>query len=204
MCAHSLANCYPENDKTAGGWWCIAQPSKVRVTKQGQAWRRLIMVTRKKLALPEREPCSASRSRNMAAIKSRGNKSTEGRVLTIMKEHRCTGWRRHLAIYGTPDFAFPSIKLAIFVNGCFWHGCPKCFRLPKTNVEYWTQKIARNVSRDRKISRQLRRDGWSVMHIWEHSLRGSPSSVGKRILLSIQKRRLRFPTRMGACVDRQR
>lgn len=146
------------------------------------------MGTRKRSPLPGRELCSPARSRNMAAIKSRGNRTTECRVLQILKDLRCTGWRRHLPIPGKPDFAFPRIKLAIFVNGCFWHRCPQCFKLPATNIDYWTEKIRRNVSRDRRNSRLLRQQGWSVMHIWEHSLRNAPHTVAKRISRSIKSR----------------
>jgi DNA mismatch endonuclease (patch repair protein) len=147
------------------------------------------MVAKKKLSLPRITPCSPARSRNMSAIKSRGNRSTEAIVLRILKEQGCTGWRRHLPIHGTPDFAFPRLKLAIFVNGCFWHGCPKCFKMPLRNVEYWTEKIRRNVRRDRKNSRLLRAAGWSVMHIWEHSLRRSCPTVAKRISTFVQKKK---------------
>jgi DNA mismatch endonuclease (patch repair protein) len=138
---------------------------------------------------PPPKPSNLARSRNMAAIKSRGNKSTEVRVLKILKEIKAVGWRRHLALYGRPDFAFPRFKLAIFVNGCFWHGCPKCYVRPKTNSQYWTQKVGRNIARDRKNSRLLRAEGWSVMHIWEHSLKSDTSTVKNRISRTLKRRK---------------
>lgn len=91
--------------------------------------------------LPAFDPCSPARSRNMAAIKSRGNKTTEARMLAILKSIKVTGWRRHLDLHGRPDFAFPKIKLAIFVNGCFWHGCPKCFVMPKKMLSIGKRKL---------------------------------------------------------------
>jgi DNA mismatch endonuclease (patch repair protein) len=141
---------------------------------------------------PPEKPSDPLRSRNMAAIKSRGNKSTEVRVLGILREIKAVGWRRHLPLHGRPDFAFPRLKLAIFVNGCFWHGCPKCYVRPKTNAVYWVLKVGRNIARDRRSSRLLRADGWSVMHIWEHSLKGDTSTVKDRILRTIEKRKREF------------
>lgn len=146
------------------------------------------MVTKEPLHPPEK-PSDPLRSSNMAAIKSRGNKSTEVRVLRLLKEIKATGWRRHLTLPGRPDFAFPRLKLAIFVNGCFWHGCPKCYVEPKTNSRYWVRKIGRNIARDRRSSRLLRAEKWSVMHIWEHSLKGDTSQVRNRISRTIEKRR---------------
>lgn len=148
-------------------------------------------MARRQPPLPAREEeCDVIRSRNMAAIKSRGNLSTELQFLALLKSLGCTGWRRHIPIHGTPDFAFPKIKLAIFLDGCFWHGCPRCFKLPRSNVDYWARKIGRNVSRDRRNSRLLRAEGWSVLHVWEHALRGANDAVGKRVLRAIQKREL--------------
>lgn len=110
------------------------------------------------------------RSRNMAAIRSRGNATTEQRMAQILRSHHLTGWRRHAKLVGHPDFIFPQHKVAIFVDGCFWHGCPRCYQLPKSNRPYWEQKILTNVARDRRSARQLRAAGWRVLRIWEHSL----------------------------------
>lgn len=148
----------------------------------------VIRMIRRRTYLPQFLPCSAVRSGNMAAIKSRGNRSTETVVLGLLKKYKFTRWRRHLPIPGRPDFAFPDLKLAIFVDGCFWHACPRCFSMPQQNIEYWTEKIRRNIQRDRKNARLLRAKGWSVMHIWEHSLRRSPEKVGKRIAMFVKKK----------------
>jgi DNA mismatch endonuclease (patch repair protein) len=80
------------------------------------------------------------------------------------------GWRRHLPILGKPDFAFRKQKLAIFVDGCFWHGCPRCFRLPKQNRAFWKVKIEGNRKRDRLVNGRLRRLGWKVIRIRECQL----------------------------------
>lgn len=110
------------------------------------------------------------RSWIMAQVKSTGNKSTEQSLLAIFREHGITGWRRGYPLVGKPDFAFPRAKVAIFVDGCFWHGHPKKCRMPKTHRAYWEKKIARNVARDRRVTRTLQEKGWNVVRIWEDSI----------------------------------
>lgn len=112
----------------------------------------------------------AKRSWIMAQVKSSGGKSTEQRLVAILKAHRITGWRRNYPLPGKPDFVFPSSRVAVFVDGCFWHGHPTRCRLPATNREYWAAKIRRNVQRDRRSSRALRKKGWKVLRIWEHTV----------------------------------
>lgn len=113
---------------------------------------------------------SAARSATMRAVKSRGNASTEERMLQILRNAKITGWRRHLKMLGTPDFVFPQEQVAIMVHGCFWHGCPTHHRMPKENADYWAAKVVRNMKRDRLIKGRLRRAGWSVLTFWEHDL----------------------------------
>jgi DNA mismatch endonuclease (patch repair protein) len=123
----------------------------------------------------------AKRSRVMSRIRSRGNKDTELRLIAILRRYRVVGWRRGQKLIGNPDFVFRNEKVAVFVDGCFWHGCPRCYRAPTSNEGYWTTKHARNRLRDKKVSRGLRRLGWRVVRIWEHQLR-KPESALKRIL----------------------
>lgn len=114
---------------------------------------------------------SPERSRQMSLVRGKGNKSTELRMLTILREARITGWRRHLPIPGRPDFAFPKERLALFVDGCFWHGCPLCARrAPRNNASFWSDKINANKRRDRHVNRELRAQGWRVLRVWEHCL----------------------------------
>jgi DNA mismatch endonuclease (patch repair protein) len=108
-----------------------------------------------------------TRSRYMAAVKSTGNLSTEGRVVGILRRAGLSGWRRHLRLPGTPDFCWPKAGLAVFIDGCFWHGCPRCYNSPKSHVAYWRGKVAANRRRDLKVDSALRRAGWSVIRIWE-------------------------------------
>ena len=113
----------------------------------------------------------AKRSEVMGRIRGRGNRTTEVRLAAIFRAHGITGWRRQYPLPGRPDFAFPARRLAVFVDGCFWHGCPRHGTSPKSNARFWREKIARNRERDREVNRELRRRGWRVLRIWEHELR---------------------------------
>ena len=111
------------------------------------------------------------RSEVMSKIRGSGNRSTERRLAAILRAHAISGWKLHPAdVAGKPDFFFPSLQFAIFVDGCFWHACPKCFRMPATNNEFWTDKISRNIKRDRTVARMLRTRGICVWRLWEHDL----------------------------------
>ncbi len=110
------------------------------------------------------------RSEVMSLIKGKGNKRTEGALNKIFKDEGITGWRRHTTIFGKPDFIFRKQRIAVFVDGCFWHGCPKCYRAPEGNREFWETKIARNRERDREVTLELKKRGWRVLRIAEHSL----------------------------------
>jgi DNA mismatch endonuclease (patch repair protein) len=111
-----------------------------------------------------------SRSELMSRIRSKGNKETELKLAGLFHKHRVTGWRRNATMFGKPDFLCRKERVAVFVDGCFWHGCPVHGRIPKTNKKFWREKIARNMKRDRKVSRTLRSRGWHVVRIWEHAL----------------------------------
>lgn len=114
---------------------------------------------------------SKQRSAVMAAIRSKGNKSTEGVLALAFRREAIKGWRRNQSLPGKPDFTFPKERVAVFVDGCFWHGCRFHCRMPKTRKGYWSPKIERNKRRDVKTNRALRQAGWKVHRIWEHSLR---------------------------------
>ena len=122
----------------------------------------------------------------MPRILYKGNEKTEVRLAKIMRKAGIRGWRRHLPIPGRPDFAFRKHKVAVFVDGCFWHGCPRCFRLPKQNRAFWKAKIEGNRKRDRSVNGRLRRLGWKVMRIRECRLK----YVG-RILVRIKETGIR-------------
>jgi DNA mismatch endonuclease (patch repair protein) len=73
-------------------------------------------------------------------------------------------------LFGKPDFVFRALRLAVFVDGCFWHGCPKHGTRPANNARFWREKIARNQARDAEVNRALRKKGWRVLRVWEHEL----------------------------------
>jgi DNA mismatch endonuclease (patch repair protein) len=122
------------------------------------------------------------RSEVMSRIRGKGNKKTELELIRIFKVHRIIGWRRNARLFGKPDFVFPKSKLAIFVDGCFWHGCSLHSNIPATNRAFWIKKISGNMMRDRLVSKTLRRDGWMVLRIWEHDLRKHPRACASRIV----------------------
>ncbi len=124
------------------------------------------------------------RSEVMSLIKGKGNKRTEGVLVRIFKGQGVTGWRRHLKLPGKPDFTFRKERLTVFVDGCFWHGCPKCYRAPKGNRKFWEAKITRNRKRDREVNRELRKGGWRILRIAEHSLKKRDR---KRLISRIEK-----------------
>lgn len=122
------------------------------------------------------------RSWIMSRIRGSGNEKTEVRLARLLRGDGISGWRRHLPIPGRPDFAFRKQKVAVFVDGCFWHGCPKCFRLPKQNRAFWKSKIERNRKRDLLVNGRLRRLGWKVIRIRECQLKHSV-----RVVVKIEK-----------------
>ena len=145
----------------------------------------------------------AKRSDVMSRIRSRGNKDTELALMRVFRAQGITGWRRHVEVRGVkveergktaaltspfstrpfrvrPDFVFPKLRLAMFVDGCFWHGCPKHSNMPANNRAFWMKKLTGNRTRDRLVTRTLRRDGWRVVRVWEHEL-SKPARVLARI-----------------------
>ena len=134
----------------------------------------------------------AKRSAVMARIRSRGNQATEVALVRVLRALGITGWRRHMQIRNSgfgirnfkvrPDFVFPKLRLALFVDGCFWHGCPRHGTKPKGNAAFWRKKFAANQARDRLVTRTLRRAGWRVVRIWEHELaRQRAGRLGARL-----------------------
>ena len=121
----------------------------------------------------------AKRPEVMSRIRSRGNQATELALARLLRVNGITGWRRHFEIRKTekgkqkfkvrPDFVFPKHRLAVFVDGCFWHGCPKHATKPKNNRAFWRRKFSANKARDALVTRTLKRTGWRVLRIWEHA-----------------------------------
>lgn len=119
---------------------------------------------------------STQRSRTMSAIRAKNNKSTEVPLRMALVRAGVKGWVLHPStVCGKPDFYFPKRRLALFVDGCFWHGCPKCGHIPSTRTEFWQAKIERNQKRDRRNKRRLSCMGVRSLRIWEHDCRSDES-----------------------------
>jgi DNA mismatch endonuclease (patch repair protein) len=117
---------------------------------------------------------SPERFRIMSAIRSKSNKSTEVRMRMALVRARVTGWTLNPPdILGHPDIYFREARIAVFLDGCYWHGCRRCGHIPKTNRSFWAAKIARNRKRDSATTKRLRESGMTVIRIWEHELRAA-------------------------------
>jgi DNA mismatch endonuclease, patch repair protein len=130
----------------------------------------------------------AKRSALMSRIRSAGNSSTELRLTAIFRTFSITGWRRKQQLPGRPDFVFRRERVAVFVDGCFWHACPRHGSLPKSNADFWHKKLAANVARDDAVSRELRQLGWFVIRLWEHEVR-EPAQCACRVMRALKAHR---------------
>ena len=132
----------------------------------------------------------AKRSEVMSRIRGRGNKETELALAKLFRAHGITGWRRHQSLFGKPDFTFRKQRVVVFVDGCFWHGCPTHSNMPVNNRLFWEKKLGANKLRDRLVTATLREQGWLVLRIWEHEL-GKYSKGCVRRIISILTARQR-------------
>lgn len=121
------------------------------------------------------------RKLNMSRIRAKDT-SPEKKLRQMLREKGIRGYRIHYNLPGKPDMVFVRKKIAIFIDGCFWHKCPVCFREPETRKEFWMKKIQSNVMRDEKINAQLKEQGWHVIRIWEHEIRKEPEKVTASII----------------------
>jgi DNA mismatch endonuclease (patch repair protein) len=127
------------------------------------------------------------RSYNMSRIRAK-NTGPEIMVRRHLIRNGIRGYRLHSKLPGRPDIVFGQKKTAIFIDGCFWHQCPRCFVRPATNRKFWDTKIKSNIARDRKNTATLRKIGWKVLRFWEHQIRRNPEAVTERIIRILQKR----------------
>ncbi len=119
------------------------------------------------------------RSRVMAAIRSKWSaidRKAHGMLKSAKIKHRM-----YPNLPGSPDIlVYP--KLVVFMDGCFWHSCPRCGRPPKSRLKYWTPKLARNRDRDKRVSKLLRKQGWAVLRVWEHEVKSNPQKLLERVM----------------------
>lgn len=129
---------------------------------------------------------SDKRSKVMACIPRHGTWPE----LTLRKALWQAGlrYRVHSKLPGTPDLAFPRSKVAVFVDGCFWHCCPLHGRKPKSNEQFWRIKLARNMARDREVDSQLAEAGWLPLRLWEHEVRETLGACVERVTEAVKLR----------------
>lgn len=129
------------------------------------------------------------RSDIMRRVKSKKNKSTELRLIEIFKQNGVTGWRQNYPVKGHPDFVFLKRKIAVFVDGCFWHGHDCRNTRPAEHKEYWQQKREKNIKHDQEVTAMFEARGWTVLRIWECELRKKNSSaLLERLQIVINKK----------------
>ena len=137
-----------------------------------------------------RENVTEVRTRTMRAVASKSNRSTEVRVRASLVAHGVSGFRgAYRTAIGKPDLAFPGERIAVFLDGSFWHGCPKIYRRPKTNQEYWDRKVKSNMRRDEEVLQRLTKDGWLVIRFWEHEIKENRQKVVANVMRAVSTRR---------------
>jgi len=124
------------------------------------------------------------RSYNMSRIPSVNTK-----IELVVKEMlKGSHLRYQPKIYGKPDFGSKKKRIAVFIDGCFWHKCPKCYTEPKSNRKFWIPKIKRNAERDKIINRELRKQNYRVIRFWEHQIKKDVSKCINKIFSEVGKR----------------
>lgn len=130
---------------------------------------------------------TSKRSHIMQQVKSKNNKSTELKLIQIFKDNHITGWKRNYPVKGHPDFVFLDKKIAVFVDGCFWHGHDCRNTRPSDNAEYWSKKRERNIRHDKDITSLFEQRGWTVLRIWECELKKKNFDILENKLRIIEK-----------------
>lgn len=120
------------------------------------------------------------RSYNMSRIRNRDTKP-EISFRKYIWTKKIRGYRLHAKLRGRPDLYFPRKKAAIFIDGCFWHQCPECFKKPATNKKFWNKKIKENIQRDLATDIELCENGVKVLRLWEHEIKKSPQESYKKL-----------------------
>lgn len=124
------------------------------------------------------------RSEIMKKVRSKNNKSTELKLIELFRKNDIKGWHRNYKVKGHPDFVFLDKKVAIFVDGCFWHGHDCRNTRPADNADYWQKKRERNILHDKQVTKLFENRGWIVLRIWECELKKCNQ---QQTLLRIQK-----------------
>nr|VFJ70329.1 MAG: T/G mismatch-specific endonuclease [Candidatus Kentron sp. FW] len=123
--------------------------------------------------------------RHLCMSRVRGHDTKPEVILRKALWARGARYRLHADLPGRPDLIFPGKRLAIFVDGCFWHGCPIHGEIPASNRKFWEKKLGDNVARDRRIDARLSEMGWRVLRIWVHEIKQDVSAVVQRVLAAL-------------------
>lgn len=125
----------------------------------------------------------------MSKVRSKNNKSTELALIHFFKENNITGWKRNYPVKGHPDFVFLNKKIAVFVDGCFWHGHDCRNTRPSNNADYWRKKRAKNILHDKEVTEMFEKRGWMVIRIWECELlkKNRPTLMDKLSVFNKEK-----------------
>ena len=99
--------------------------------------------------------------------------------------------------FGKPDIVLKKYRTVIFIDSCFWHGCPKHLRVPKSNVDYWSNKIKKNKQRDEAINREYKNSGWQVVRIWEHDIKTSLEETMRKLAQILDSRHAEAEPKKG-------
>ena len=116
----------------------------------------------------------------MSRIRDRDTKP-ELDIRRRLFSHGLKGYRLRPKLPGKPDIVFGKAKVAVFIDGCFWHGCPKCYARPASRRNYWDEKLIRNVARDKIVNKSLKKMGWTTLRFWEHETKDNPDRIIARL-----------------------
>ena len=128
-----------------------------------------------------------TKSEQMARVRSR---DTQPELLFRRALwHSGCRYRLRSGLPGSPDIVFPSARVAVFIDGCFWHRCPLHYTAPVRNADFWRSKVERNVARDDMANEQLNAAGWAVVRIWEHEILSEIDRVASSVVQVVRERR---------------
>jgi DNA mismatch endonuclease (patch repair protein) len=124
----------------------------------------------------------------MKAVRGKNNKTTERRFRALLIGAGVRGWKvRPKGLPGSPDFLFPDAHLVVFLDGCYWHACPRCGHVPRVNQSFWATKLERNRERDREKERLLIEAGFRVIRFWEHELAEGAGECLRRLRIALSR-----------------
>lgn len=126
------------------------------------------------------------RSAIMRAVKGKNTK-IERDFSNLLRARGFRFSKNSKTILGKPDIVFKKQRILVFIDSCFWHGCPKHLRMPSSNKKYWQVKIERNIGRDKEITRKLKHAGWRVIRVWEHAIVANTERSAQRITKALEK-----------------